>query len=486
MRHPDLRAFVEGYFGMLGAGRHEDVPGIVRYELPPDRRAFLDASTVRVTFDPALAEKFEGVELLTPGSLLLDRIIEDASSRGHHCVAKIETKESPPEKDILAANLVLRNAVAEITSSRRGPVTHLLFTFRVTLVTDEKTELLENILVNSESLREHHAGDLFFEEALALPEEPPAGGKKLKSVYDAACEALETRIQSAVAESRDGAAKRLEGEEQRIRDYFTGLMREAKESRYLDHAEAAIAAYSAEEKKRLEEAALKYRLEADVKLVGVRTILVPNVRMAVSFKGGRKSRETELEYDEVSLEIPPMRCEGCDVELKDAGVCDEGHIICARCEQKCALCDRLSCSACAENLQISQKCAQCGRLLCGAHAIRDDYGLGIYCSDHVVDCPSCGKKASGSFVARCGKCSQKYCFLCVGAKEKSCSTCRSLTAVSADDAEVARVKSQSAFSAKFGKWRKAGNRRYTIVEGRSMLAKRTFVLDQDGRLVWEG
>jgi len=247
-----------------------------------------------------------------------------------------------------------------------------------------------------------------------------------------------------------------------------------------------MAAYAAEEKKRLEEAALKYRLDADVRLVGVRTILVPTVRMAVDFRGSGKGREMELEYDEVSLEIPPTRCQGCDLEMKDVGVCDEGHVICSKCERKCAICDRLTCLACEQGVQITEKCGQCGRLLCASHAVRDDYGLGIYCQDHIVDCPSCGKKASGSFVARCGRCNQKYCFLCVGAKEKSCGTCRSLAAVSTDDAEVAKVKSQSAFSAKFGKWRKAGNRRFTVVEGRSMLAKRTFVLDKDGRLVWEG
>jgi len=462
------------------------VPGVVRYEIPPERRAALNAAVLRVTFDPALGEKYDGVELLTPGSLLLDRIIEDASSRGHHCVARVQVGNESSEREVLAANLSFRNATPEVSSSKRDLVPYMLFTFRITLITDEKTELLETVVLNCDSLREHQVRDMFFEEALALPEERLGGKLDIQSLYAAACENIEKRIGKVVADCRERARGRLAEEEQRIKDYFAGLAREAQESKYPEQAKAAIEAYSAEERKRLEEAQLKYSLDARVRLVGVRTIMVPTVKMAVLLTGRKKGREIELQYDEVSLEIPPPRCDACGTEMKELGLCDEGHLVCGECERKCAVCDRVSCQACAENLRVSDKCAQCGRLLCELHAVRDDFGLGVYCPDHMTECPSCGKKASGSFVARCGRCNQRYCFLCVAAKEKSCSTCRSLTGVSADSADVARVKSQSAFAGKFGKWKAARNRKFTIVEGRAMLAKRTFVLDMEGQLVWEG
>jgi hypothetical protein len=462
------------------------VPGVVRYEIPPEHRAALNAAVLRVTFDPALTEKYDGVELLTPGSLLLDKIIEDASSRGHHCVARVKSGEGSSEKEVLVANLSFRNATPEVSSSERDLVPYMLFTFRATMITDEKTELLETVLLNSESLREHRVSDLFFEEALALPEEPLAGKQDIQSLYVAGCERIENKIGRAVADCRESARGRLAEEEQRIEDYFAGLTREVQESKYPEQAKAAIEAYAAEESKRLEEARLKYSLDAKLKLVGVRTIMVPTVKMAVRLTGRNKGGEIELQYDEVSLEIPPPKCVACGTEMTELGLCDEGHVICAKCEQMCAICDRVSCQACEEIFRVSQKCAQCGRLLCEVHAMRDDFGLGIYCPEHIVDCPFCGKKASGSFVARCERCNQRYCFLCVAAKEKSCGTCRSLTTVAGDDADVSRVKSQSAFSGKFGKWKVAKNRRFTIIEGRSMLARRMFVMDKEGKLVWEG
>ncbi len=486
MKQPDLRGFVEAYFDQMKAAGREVVPGVQSYEIPADRRAALNASSIRVTYDPALVERYDGVELLTPGSLLLDRIIEDASGRGHHCVAKVEAGEAPPPEEVLAASLRFRRAKAVVASSSRGQIPYFLFTFRVTLVADEKVEAIEHVFLNSSSLREHRLQDMLFEESLALPEEPLAAPVDLSGAYAAACGVLEEKVAGIVASTRDNATKRLDEDIERIKRYFAGLVEEAKQSKYPAQAAAAIEAYEAEEEKRSQEAKLKYALDASVRLVGVRTILVPNTSLQVKLTGTGLTREIGLEYDEVGFDIPPPRCEGCGKDVDEIGLCGGGHVICTRCELSCAFCDRVSCSACTGADKVSQKCAQCGRLLCGAHACKDDFGLGVYCPDDVMECPSCGRNASQSFVARCGKCSQRYCFLCVTKKERTCATCRGFQTAEQGDADVESVRSQSAFAGKFGKWRKAGNRRFTIVEGRSMLARRTFVLDDKRKLIWEG
>jgi len=486
MRQPDLRGFVEDYFDQMKAAGREVVPGVQSYEIPPERRAVLNVAAIRVTYDPALVERYDSVELLTPGSLLLDKIIEDATARGHHCVAKVEEGEAPPPDEVLAASLRLRRTKAEIISSSKAQVPYFLFSFHVTLVVDEKVETLEHVFLNSRSLREHRLQDMLFEESLALPEEPLAAPVDLSRAYAAACGVLEENVAGVVASTRDSATKRLGEEIERIKRYFAGLVEEAKTSKYPAQAAAAIEAYEAEEEKRFQEARLKYALDASVRLVGVRTILVPTTSLRVKLSGIGVTKEIGLEYDEVGFDIPPPRCEACGKDVDDVGLCGGGHIICTKCEISCAFCDRVSCGRCTIADKVSQKCTQCGRLLCGAHACKDDFGLGIYCPEDVMECPSCGRNASQSFVARCAKCSQRYCFLCVTKKERTCATCRGLQAIDQNDADVESVRSQSAFAGRFGKWRKAKNRRHTIIEGRSMLSKKTFVLDDKGKLIWEG
>ncbi len=485
MKQPNLEAFIERYFGYIGAVAHNDVPGVIRFEIPPERRDRLNASTLRTTFDPALVERYEGVEIITPGSLLLDRILDDATSRGHHCVGRVEASESPPVEEVLAANMKIKGARSEIVSTASEQLPYFLFAFRVTLVTDEKTELLEEVLVNSRSRVAHQVNELFLEESLALPEEISSIGD-LHGSYKAACEILEKHIAEKVKEVIRNAKGRQEDEESRINGYFNGLVREAMESKMPHQLGSVLKALDDEREKRLEETKAKYDLDARVMLASVRTILVPTTNLVVRLVSQEISRELHLEYDEIGLEVSPQRCEGCERETLDISLCRNGHIVCEGCERTCALCGSISCIACEEAGNPIHVCAECSKVLCDMHVVKDDIGHGEYCPSHILDCPSCSKKTSKAFVARCSKCNQKYCFLCVGKKQRLCATCRALSAVRPSDEDVKLVIKKSVTGAKFAKWSKSKNRRYTIIEGRSLLSKKTFVIDRKGNLVWEG
>ncbi len=485
MKQPDLEAFIERYFGFIGAVAHNDVPGIVRYEIPPERREGLNASTLRTTFDPALVERYEGVEIITPGSLVLDRILEDATSRGHHCVGRVEASMSPPVGDVLGANIKVKGARSEIVSTRKEQAPYFLFAFKVTLVTDEKTELLEEVLVNSRSRVGHRVKELFLEESLALPEEISPNGD-LHGSYKAACEILERHIVDRVEEVIRNAQEKREDEVSRINGYFNGLVREAMESKMPHQLGSVLKALDDEREKRLDEAGAKYDLNSRVRLVSVRTILVPTTVVVVRLVGQEASREMRLEYDEIGLDVSSQKCEGCERETLDISFCGRGHVVCEHCERTCALCGRISCIACEAAGKPLHACAECSRALCDAHAVGDDIGHGEYCPSHILDCPSCSKNASRAFVARCSKCNQKYCFLCVGKRQRLCATCRALSVVRSSDEDVKLVIKKSVAGAKFTKWSKAKNKRFTIVEGRSLLSKKTFVIDRKGNLVWEG
>lgn len=487
MKQPDLKTFVNRYFASIGATGHSDVPGVVHYEIPPERRSGLNASSLEVTLDSALVERYDNVELLTLGSLLLDKILDDAGSRGQHCVGKAEAGGTTEPAEILAANLTFRNAKAEIVSSESLDLPYFLFTFRLTMITDEKTEFLDQVLVSSRNLSEHTVAELFLEESLALPEQPIEKQERLFDAYYAACGFFEKNVAPAVSACRDNANRRLEQETTRIRDYFSGLMREAQGSKYPQQAALAVKTYEAEETKRLEEARLKYTLDAKVRLVSVRTIMVPTVLLAARLTASGASKEIRVEYDEIGLEIPPLKCEACSMEIVEIGLCTEGHLVCGKCERVCVVCRRVSCPICVQPNAVAQKCAECRKPLCDKHTVKDEFGLGSYCPDHILACPSCGRNASAAFVARCKRCNQKYCFQCMAARgEKTCATCRAMELAGAGDRDISLVKSLSTNAAKFSKWRKTVNKRFRIIEGKSLLTHRIFVLDEKDVLIYEG
>ena len=87
----DLQEFVKAYFARRAGPLREEEPGVFRATLPESLRpAFEGVDSIRLTFDPAVATSRAQVDLAAVGSYLMDRIVEDATRGGWHCVARIE------------------------------------------------------------------------------------------------------------------------------------------------------------------------------------------------------------------------------------------------------------------------------------------------------------------------------------------------------------------------------------------------------------
>jgi len=486
LKEPDIKSFTDNYFFQLGAKKFEDVPGVIKYEIPIENRDVINASTIKITFDSSIVEQHEGVELITPGSVLLDNIIEQASRRGIYDSVVLSYNEILKADEVITLNLKFKGREIKVISVNDLQVPYFLFTFKVSLVSDEKTEFLVQVLISSRTLREHPVKDLYLEEHLPNPDKMPIINKNLSDIYVAACEYLEKRVAHSVSIFRDTAQRNLKEEVNRITDYFTKLIKEARESKYPPRAAQLVQTLESERQKRLEEVRLKYRINSKVHLTSIRSIVIPTVSMIVRFVGSARSRDIELDYDSISLRIPPPLCEACSSEVTEFTLCDYGHIACSNCISMCSFCNRVSCLACDEIIQIMSKCDNCGRMMCSKHTIKDEFGLGVYCQDDILECPICGKDASRAFTSKCKKCNQKYCFLCVSSRDAICKTCRNLSTIVQSDDDVLSVKSQSALVGKLGKWKKGNNNKFVIVEGKSLLMKRTFVLDKNGTLLWEG
>ena len=145
------------YLQAIGAGTQALPTGALAVRWPPTHAAKFGPGTT-VAFDPLVAET-SNAELCVVGSDLLDRILADASGRGFHCVARVDEENAAPAEDVLAANLKFPNARPSVATIDRGLAAYLLFNFRVTLVTDEKRELVKSVLLNARTLQEHAAVD---------------------------------------------------------------------------------------------------------------------------------------------------------------------------------------------------------------------------------------------------------------------------------------------------------------------------------------
>ena len=478
----ELQGFVREYFERRTGALEEEEPGVFRAALPePLRPAFEGVDSIRLTFDPAIAASRSQVDLAAIGSYLLDRIVEDATRRGWHCVARIEAG-AEGAADVVANAVRPKNATLSVEAAETAPVIHLLFNFRVRLTTDERVERLESVLIDARTGWERRTAPALFEERLALPEDVGFDWAAIGGAYQSACRILETRIEPEVRAFRAQAEALLQAELERIGAYFDRSIREIQEARAGD-ARAEVRGLELERDRRLAEAKEKYRLVGEVELCNVRTVLLDVTRATVALanRGARKS--LSLEYDCASLAVPPLACEVCGTPTAEPVLCFGGHIADAECVKGCGFCDRVHCRTCVAAEGAIAPCTACRRSVCPDHLEVCSLSRRPFCPDHIHACAICGRTVGPGYVATCQSCEQAYCAVCVAPPAERCLTCRSLAAAAPADPDVAAMRKADPALAKVAKWRRGSNQRFTVLVAKGLVWSQLVVLDSKGRVL---
>lgn len=472
-----MRPFVRSYLDAIGATTRPLPTGAWAVQWPPTHVGKFGPATT-IAFDPATAEVSKA-ELCVVGSDLLDTILHDATGRGFHCVARVDTEGDHPPEEVLAANLTFPNARAEVVAAEKGTVPYELFNFRVTLTTDEKVEVLRSILLNAETLQEHTAADIFLQESLTLPEEPIVAGTDLAAAYRAACAALERSIQPEAAAVKAKAGALLDEELARIGTFYDDSIKELYASRMQAPLEAEQV-FRAERNRRTEEGRRKYAFSATARLVNARTILIPTTAMRVRISNARAAKDVGLEYDAVNLELNRVPCDACGTASDAWSLCSRGHLACDACDRTCDFCDHVVCATCAP--EVFEKCATCVKDACPDHAFTDEIGRKTYCGDHIHTCAICSRMVGPPYVKACRLCGQSYCAVDVEVSGR-CTTCRTLAAIPATHADVARAIAAKGEPRSLSKWLRGQNGRWTVLVGKGAVFQYLYVLDKDGSVI---
>jgi len=477
-----VEAFLRRYFGARGNSLREERPGILDATLPESLRpAFEGAVSLRITFDPATIGTTPSVELAAPGSYLLDRVVEDATSVGLFSVSRIEAGGDSPEA-VVARSFRPKNATVAAGTAQVTPVAHVLFNFLVRLTSDERFERFESILIDPRTGQERHADRSVMTKDLPVSPGPRPDPQEIGAQYRAACRALEVRLQPIVQALRDRAQLFLKEETERIRAYFDRSARELLDMKAAT-APDELRALEFERERRLAEAEEKYRLVAEVELCNVRTLVldVTDVSAILSNRGAR--RVVPLAYN--SLDPTPIlpRCEVCSAPVPEPFLCFGGHLAGPECVKACDFCDTVYCRTCCSIDLAIVTCSTCARAVCPDHIEVDALSRKVHCPHHILACAICGRNVGPEYVRTCRTCEQSYCAVCVAPPSDRCVTCRTLRAVSGDDPPIADLRQTDAGLARATKWRHGSNHRYTIVAAKALVWNQLLVLDAEGAIL---
>ena len=323
---PSLHRFVSEVLTDAGA----TVSGsgsLLWVQVPADLRPDLEVpSTMVMTLDPERVGEFDA-ELVAPGSYRLEKILSLAARRGRWDAARFE----PPTSDWAVA--ALTESGFDPPSLVRAEVRDVLpsvlfeFSFRVTLISDEKREHLHRIAASPMTGSAWELDSASMEAGLFPASEAAFAAETIEVAYRLATDALRDRARSEVESFRSANLALLEEEVRRIFGYFDRSIEQIQKadpggSRDLVHA------FEDERDRRLAETLDRFDPKARASLCSVRAIVTPVARIRLHLPNEAR---IDMVIDAWSHHTAGVKCEFCHREEGPWQLLGPGHIQCARC-----------------------------------------------------------------------------------------------------------------------------------------------------------
>jgi hypothetical protein len=282
--------------------------------------------TFVMTLDPNRVGEF-GAELLAPGSYLLEKIVSLAVRRGRWDIARFEAPsgdwiEEALTKCDLGAESWVRREVHDVQAS-----VLFEFSFRVTLVSDEKREHLHQILVSPISASAWKADPVSREAELVPVSEVPFVPETLQAAYRLAAGALRETTQPALDAFRSVTLGLIEEEVRRIFGYFDRTIEEVQRSDP-EGSQDLVRAIQGERDRRLTETLERFDPKALARLCSVRAIVLPMARVRLRLPLGPG---VEVFVDPWSRHVAGLVCEVCHRGDGPWRPQESGTIRCAGC-----------------------------------------------------------------------------------------------------------------------------------------------------------
>ena len=280
------------------------------------------------------------------------------------------------------------------------------FNFKAALITDEKWEQLVSVVMDVQA--GFAVPELARLEQLVQLEDEPAPGRHLPApvrwlpgqaplsrlvldtLLERAIDAALRELAAPLGALRRRAARYLELDRARLREYYDDISRDLK--RRLDHLpqdqaqrqaslEDKLAAAQAEREAKLADVEAKYRPRVELELINLQFIHQPKVLLPVHIGTRTTTVERTVVWDPLLHRIEPLACDVCGRSATRLMLCSGGHLAHEHCllPEQCVDCKRVYCRLCTSQMSHCvvcerpvcvpslNRCAECGRATCREH-----------------------------------------------------------------------------------------------------------------------
>ena len=408
----ELEDFVLDFYRVNGAIVEPPRYGIHQVLLPETLAERLGAPAWQeIVFGQLGPDEGDDKLYLTPGHPLVERIVERARQDPAPTQAFINNINLSKQGliELSGQKLHFPNAwLAEAPYQVEHSVLfhYLLFTFKVTLRTDEQQEHLASVAMNAQtgwtvdwqSIRQRAtfgAEPEFDHLRVASPvwmaESDPLARPVLAGLLERAKVAVIREISDVIERLRRRSIRYLQLDRARLQQYYADM--EADLQRRLERTsedrraslEDKIASVCAERELKLADAEARYRLRTDVELITVEVVVQPKIMLNVLVQDRRTTVQRRLVWDPLLHRIEPLPCDVCGLPGQTLWLCSGGHLVHDGCrlDRQCIDCKRVYCRLCEGHMK---QCVVCGQPVC---------------SGSLNKCPKCGRGTCRQHVGLC-------------------------------------------------------------------------------------
>ncbi len=347
----ELNLWAQQLLESCGALVEPDPDGTLRTLLTPDlSQALKTTEWLQLRFGAGAGADDPGEWLERLGVLL--------PPNAQLIVARLARQELVTRIDaqgVLAREVVLSNGVYRFLNDWQETAMYLFFNFAYRIESNERTEGLLTVGLNSSAQSVVTLPGRLLEQARERWVDDR--GNPPEAALAATLPIAFRRVQSEAAQAArpmcENASRRLDRDVERVTHYYSGLLEQIekrrrkvtgeKETRERDRA----AATEADRAAKFEDLRNKYAVKVHLRLTDVLAAPLPVLAISVRLARKKEERQRVFHWNPIlrALELP--WCESCFGRTHPLFLCDDRlHCLCRECLSPCPHCSRVYCHAC--------------------------------------------------------------------------------------------------------------------------------------------
>lgn len=426
-----MRTFVRTFFENFGSAVTEQGESLV-IQLSDELRSVFGQDVLRLSFDPQFVD--ESTELVTHGSYIANTIIDFLGDRGVKVVSRLPELFNPNRED-LRTRITVTNAHIQSLKLKKERNVDVLFNFKCTFLSDEKSEVIYHMGVDQRGtvfdVLSYYTVDVVGD---MVPLETQKGS------IDLTKKDLELRFRECLRKASDFAQthgralqedilKRLHRNVLRIKGYYGAQIDELHRNQ--PGYEEKRLHLQREYDHKLQEEIDNHRLRIVLKLLSYQVVERTEIEVGLSLRADTsKILQTQVIYDCFTGSIDYGQCPSCGNPMNEIVVTGEGNISCRQCVLACRSCGReqrrnlmhQACKVCNQPVcdDCLQACSECGGYVCSQHGTACDVGHEIVCTGCIRSCSVCQKKLCQDHSFECYATQKTICY----EHRRICGKCR--------------------------------------------------------------